>query len=452
MIDTSILFHLAGQRGDNTPVLSIASERHVPETGATGGHVRIEGYGGFSPLRLTTVFFSPEHLQLAREVSVSTPPLDIFYTHAQLLNVTRTYMEHGEWHKVVRRIARRLYYWDDVPLFNFLNGTSFNSRDIQKELMEISDGGVQGLLHQLRSMAAPLATARELGKPNEELETALLRSLKAFILKEFNEHDAPTTINQALEYLDRVLDREIRLAVEKNPHLTAYIDFVLNHLESPDFLPFRENPVFMAFNPQEDFVEAYRKLLPILTERFSGILFSQPEDLHMTLAFAGKITEPLYGKVQAIYAEYSRKLAQIPVVLSKGALQIIGHNNSQLAIVFKTEDVPTETLRLIQEMKMELVAAGIRPDDHLEEFMPHISIGHLAQTYSNPIAHRQLNEILSSPLLPGALSSVTLNPKPGLFEVKASELEQGDEARYVDLSSVPSTAAVSGGIAPGDLK
>jgi 2'-5' RNA ligase len=448
MVDANVLFLLAGSRGNNSPVMRVAYEDHIPEVGATGGHVRMRGTGGFSPLRLTTVYFSPEHAELARQVSVATPPLSIFYTNAHLLDVTRTYRANGEYFKVLRRIGRRLNYWNDVPVFNHIMGTKLTASDMQIAIEEITESTEIRMLHQLRVMIEPMLILREKGQANQEAYIATVSAVRRYVdqhypgaLKEVPDTELPAQ-------LERIVEDRVREAMKGKPYVWQYIDFVLSPQHSYRLQNIEGKPLFITFRPDAAFTKAYEKVLTKWRTKYPKIAFSNPSDLHMTVTFVGKVTPEVRETVSRLVAKYAELFEKGAFKLSDGSLQIIGSNNAQLGVVFDVRQISPEVASLIENLKLDLVRSGIRPDKHLSEFLPHISLAHVRDAYHDTDAHLELHSMLGRETLPKTLQRVKVSGELQLLEVNEAPKPQQDAPRY---SNPEEAVAGSEGITVEDL-
>ena len=448
-IDANILIQFAGQRGGNTPVLRVAQETSVPEVGATGAHVRIKDTAGFSPLRLTTIAFKPEHAELLRQLSVVTPPQDVFYTNANLVSVTRTYRQLDDYYKVIKRLARRLYFWNDLPAFvSFYGLNNVSLAGFQRDMLEIVGANCDGrpetctnivsVLHQLQIITEMLVKRREQpGMGNVAYEREAMTKGSAYLTAQFPGITIPSDFAILPEFIESLIRKRVNQAMSEDPNVARYIDFVLYNQDTLQIEPMQQKAFFITFRPDDRFVKNFRRVLPTLVEHYPHIRFSQPEDLHMTVSYIGKTTGTVSTRVQEIFMRYNRRFASMPFHLANGSLRIIGSNNNQIGVVFDSNDMPPEMLEAIQAMKFELVQAGLRPDKHLEDFLPHVSLGHLRDAYFSPEGHREVHALLGSSDVPRRLMSTNVSGGAELLTVN-EELPVSDSPQSLRYSSMTS--------------
>lgn len=434
-IDANITYNIAGREGNGTPILSVAHKNHFPETGATGGHLRLAGMGGFSPMRLTTVFFTAEHASLAQQASVSTPRLNLLATNAHLLNVTRTYRDRGEYLKVLKRLAIRLNYWDDLPVFCAREGLTLTPRQFQRDVAEITETDEINILHQLKIIAEGHRIKKELQGNNEIEIEKFITLLKEYLIRTRSiniptAHDDFFKIETAATALSELIERKVYEGLQRKPHIMNYVSFVLDAKRAYAPEKLREKAVFFTFKPDSSFVQGVIDRLSNWQHRFSRIPFSRINDLHMTAVYVGRVTDELFEKVVKIFEKYREKFRAHPFTLNNGTLNIIGSNNNQLGVVFPSDGVPQPVLDLLHSFKTELVEIGLRPDKHFEDvYLPHVSLAHLRDAYFSEGGHQDIHKMLGSHLLPPELRRVEISGELYLMEVEEAALNNSQD-RY----------------------
>jgi hypothetical protein len=134
--------------------------------------------------------------------------------------------------------------------------------------------------------------------------------------------------------------------------------------------------------------------------------------------------------VSRLVAKYAELFQKGAFKLTDGSLQIIGSNNAQLGVVFDVRQISPEIASLIENLKLDLVRAGIRPDKHLSEFLPHISFAHVRDAYHDTDAHLELHSMLGRETLPKTLQRVKISGEIQLLEVNEAPKPQQDVPRY----------------------
>ncbi|MCB0414476.1 MAG: hypothetical protein KDD50_09090, partial [Bdellovibrionales bacterium] len=130
-------------------------------------------------------------------------------------------------------------------------------------------------------------------------------------------------------------------------------------------------------------------------------------------------------------------------------LQIVGRNNSQIAMVFDIDQMPTQVLELIKKFKIEVYKLGLKPDDHsLDEFLPHISIAHIRNAYFNSSSHFEIAHLVSQSL--GEISEVRLSGGIELLDVNNSPAAPSDQSRYSSFQQSRSEEELTD-LSPGDF-
>lgn len=441
LAEISVLMVLGGQNGSDTPVLRVARENHFPAQGATGPHVGVEGHTNYPPLRMTTICFRSEHLNLIRQVSVGAPAPDIFYTQAPILDAVRTHQENGDLLKVINRLAIRLFYWPDVMAFN----PEVNAFQIYEEFEQILRSETVVVLRLLNDYANNLIRLRELNSSRDALEERLWKGVEYFfetspLGKVLTEKRVPArgSIQTLRDFLEGVLQFAVVREFQRFPLARSYVDYVLRKENSFELEMLQEKPFFVSFKPDDDFVSAYSKVFREWQNAFPDILFSWPEDLHMTLAFVGRVTPGVQDRALQVIEEHQRNMPPLNFELTGGALQMVGSHANQVAIVFDSLSLPPALRDWILSLKRELVRMGVRPDDHLGEFLPHISIAFLGHAQNSDTGRRAIHELFSGKVsIPKKLRKTRVEGEPRILWVNPASIQvQQQLPRYIETATI----------------
>lgn len=449
--ETSLLIELAGQRGNNTPVLRIANENRFPEIGATGGHIALAGRNSHTAVRATSLFFDLDDLELARRISISSPTLPLNYLNAAFVNSAQTYWGEQSYFKVLKLLFMRLHFWQDLEYFNNSDGQrelsplSYDEVFSKFEEVLLREQNLQ--IYQLADYAKQLMRLKELEALTEAEETRFLRAMTQFI----KQVDPDTKIDGRLQsgesaynHLQRIINTRILAWLAANPRIQQYVNYSFHRPYAETYKALDSDPVFLSFELPQTTRDELTKRLDEWRDRYPNIDFSLAEDLHMTAAYAGSVSSDLVAKIRAIGEKYSALIAEENFRLGGGRFEIIGSNNAQLALVFDEEDVSDTVRGLIRAMKRELEEIGVEPDsDHFDGFVPHISLAYVRDVTFDPNSHLQLAQFLTEQQASGALEEMELSGLLEFLRVQPRPTEVPHQRRY--------SSEVDPDISPGDI-
>ncbi len=444
-VEGSVVINFAGQRGTNTPVPFMSARTAFPEINATGGHLAIEGRSNGKPLKITSLFFDPRHLELARQLSVVAPYTDLVYFNQIVINASRAYWDQGRYFKTVRLLSNRLNYWDDSQAF--FEATKFSKFDLIRNLANIASDPVSRALYYWVESVKPYVLGISLGIVDRDFELQARAALSRLIesdKKQFEQvfsssgpspADPDASLDSLVSFVTRSLEARVRAKVDEDLGLKRYLDYVFGLDATRSYSLLSDQDSFVSYQMPESFRSAYTAALTHWSNAYPNLHFTTINDLHMTIAFVGQIPVHLQPTLATMVRTLQSDLAKMPVTFEGGSFRVIGRNNAQLALVFDSEHMPRPLYDRIQAFKTELIRLGVQVDRHFAEFTPHISIAHLSEAYRDPVTHAQLARFLgdqSPDTLLGASNRLSLDRPAVQFQNVNLQNTQRQQSRYSD--------------------
>ena len=160
----------------------------------------------------------------------------------------------------------------------------------------------------------------------------------------------------------------------------------------------------------------------------------------MPLGFLGQLPPSSLNALHSPIEVLRRKIAGMDLRFSTGALKIVQRTNSQLAIVFAPKQAPPELVEALTVFKNAVYQLGVKPEPNrdITNFLPHISIAHVAASYTDNIAHQQLARFLSEDLTE-LTDNLEMPTRVDVFEIIDAGPEHSEEPRYRALSTAEDT-------------
>jgi 2'-5' RNA ligase len=440
--EISLLIHPAGRRGSDPAILRLGSETVIPERGATGANMVVTGVANVLPLRLTTVYFTKEEAELARSISVNTPPPDIATMNLITLAATQTYWERGEALKVLQRLNTRLNFWNDVPVFcagSPRNCVNLTAAKLSEEMEQILGDIDLMLLKQMKEFGSQLLRLREVGHADVAAEDEFKDSMRRLLaFQQRSQWLESDSLEAAVDFLKVELKELVYQRLGEHPRVRAYIDFAMT-LQYADVIEARgSSSSFVSLRPNARFVGDYAAQVKQWRREFPGITFHPPEDLHLTVSFIGRTTPSNGARIQKIVAKFRQWMRDRSFELNDGEVRVLGRNSNLLAIVFPVEQVPAEIREAIRSLKVDLAMQGVPVDHYFEqEFLPHVTIGSLPSNTYGVEGSNPFQDFVADGAVGDELRSMTISGEIDLLSREISPAGYAETAYgVVDLPSI----------------
>ncbi|MEZ4871821.1 MAG: 2'-5' RNA ligase family protein [Bdellovibrionales bacterium] len=448
-IELTVMVMLAGKRPGGTPVLKINNETQFPALGATGAHMGVEGTSSHLPVRASSIFFDPNHVELARQASVASPPPDVRYLNTVILNATKTYFERKDYLKILKILSTRMHFWNDYMYFSSdrnVGSVTSTSHQIHQLVNKIVADNTVVLLKDLYEVGKGIQLYRENGYSDLAGERQFLESLNRTLLNEglIDSSIKFSSLDEAINFTSEKLSTYVLSRIEENPDLDGYIKYILSFEYTNSYDHYVNRPTFVTYDLPASVREKYSEFYNQLTEEYPHLTISRPEDLHMTVAFLGDVPASKLNEVKTLIEELGEKLQRYPIQFENGAIRLVGRNNSQVAVAFSEESVPREVLQAMSEFKAKAHNLGLKPDSHgLEEWLPHISIAHVRDAYFSQAGHIQISklmvddrvlDVMETVELPGSVRPLVVLDQPKTVPESARYIEYDPETIQTDLS------------------
>jgi 2'-5' RNA ligase len=421
-VEASVVFNVAGRKGNNNPVAYLSQADLFPANNATGAHLSIAGCANSKPLKITSLFFDPAHVELARQISISAPHSDLAYLNQVVVNAAQTYWGQGRKFKAVRMLETRLQYWNDFPAFAVearMAGWGESSlEEVARQFAEVTQNpDVRALYFWLESVRPYLKVLNPQNiDPDFELKMVnyLSESLR------FRPEGAPAlaedskNIHEVLHWYESAVSKEIEARVDQlvreRPLLEKYVGYVFKLVSAKSYSVLSSGNSYFYYSLPATVVESYRAKLAVWVKTYPNLNFLPPEQLHLTVAFAGQIPSHLTGKLSDIQVRYSGSLASHEFTLTSAGFNIFGRNNGVLAVGFDPLSVPSDVAGQIQLMRSEIASLGSPVDVFFDRWNPHLTIarvgtGSKAEASQVEMARFLANEDIES-IIPGAQTLV----------------------------------------------
>ncbi len=447
-IEVSILVLMAGQRGKNSPVLKVARETVFPAVGATGAHMAEQNKPSHLPIRITTAFFDVKDAELARKLSVSVPEPNIAFLNKSVMSSMKTYWNKGKWSKVLSSLATRLYYWPDFEYFKQYyekkegHEIIFTAKGMQGHIESVLGYGkgrpnTVTYLKIFSEISSALNNYKKLYGEDKYYQEAYKKFYQGFTNYKKNDVEiAHFEISSSLEEAESQLDIEIQHFIEKRvgPQdlLKKYIDYVFSLEYANSYEQINSNPFFISFALPKKIKEAYEKIYLELIETYPGLVYTRPEDIHMTISYIGSINKDKISVLEKLVDDFENKIVSNNIVLSEPSVELIGRNNSQLALTYRADDSSNDLFnKYLKEFKMEAYQVlGLTPDRRVEDdILFHISFAYVGG-YLHPDDKFNVTKLLYSFDIPKEFNQLKLSNNIKLLEVQKDATGQPVEARY----------------------
>jgi 2'-5' RNA ligase len=403
IIEASVLFDLAARSGNNTPIPFLSYKTVFPQLNATGGQVNIRGQAAGRSLNTATLFFDADDFELARLSTVSAPHPDISFLNIAVINSSRNYIENGKIHKALRFLYTRLHYWNDFQAFNQTRaGGPVSASSFKDAFEQIINNPRIRLLNIMYESAHSLDEAIKKGHKHGDIE----RQLRHFLRTTGLVTEPNLSLEELAQNIIKQAESEVQKAVAKAPIVLEYVKFVHSTVYSNVYDVLSKESSYVSLELDSRFVKSYEQQLEQLKSTYPNLEFSKPEDLHMTIAFVGRIPETHKSKVAELLNRMQPEFSKFAFSFNQGSVQLVGRNNNILAYVFNEKEAPQEFIQLVKKLRAELVQLGLRPDRFFDSIMPHISFARLPSDNSKKTA--ATHEI---PLLLANLDSLYISPE-----------------------------------------
>lgn len=401
-VEFSTLFLFGARQGENSAVLKLPHKRVTPEVGASGGHLSFEGIATLLPLRVTTAFFSPEEVELARQLSVTAPAPAVVWVNQRTIQSVNKQWADGEYLKSLKRLVSRLHYWNDIEMYNLdrrVRGLEqVEMSALISGLTEIAYDPQTTLLNYLSEMAMALAKAKEIDAPVRRSKEQRQIQASIALMKGWGFDDSRLhgKMDPALlsEILKQKIQQKVQKQVTRSYWLKDYIEFALKGAMDEKYRLHEGRPLFISFALPSSFIESYRQWYIETSKKYPHAQLTQPDDLHMTIAFMGAMDQETTERFWATIEPFRKKLRESSWTFTTPRLSLMGEGNTQVALVYNESDIPQEAIKTLFELKAKLSTLGVRLDRHANDFLPHISVAYAGQMHRNRHHQRSIHDLL----------------------------------------------------------
>lgn len=348
-MEASILYRMGVKVGNNQPRLRL-SEGGMTES---------------LPLRITTITLDPQDMWILSEVSQAAPRLHLEDVHARMMEALEKY-QTKEPLKVFKRAYGLLQFWESIDDYNRLAKVrgvdTLDAQTLNDEFLSVIRDEELRTISEIRSQAELLVVLDEhqIDLPARSIFLESVRSRFGLA----PDADAHAVVGA----LGARINQRLALLLESNVQASRFMAYILERL--PAFKgPLTSESVFLAQKPNAAFLARYAKRLNEWKKRYPALEFVEPEDLHMTIKFMGRMPEP---GVRAL-AEHTQGAGEGWKFVEGGA-RIFGRNHSLVALEFKKDASLSET---VDRIRGEAVLFGARPENDFPEFTPHLTLARI---------------------------------------------------------------------------
>ncbi len=354
-------------------------------------------------IKATSINLSREDLLKSIELSVGENPTTLEHVHQGLIKTIEKYADMDRL-KVLKRLFALLSFWEGPNDFAIATGAAIQSQEVLAQVHEVLSKDRIRLLSRIRSRADVRMIAHEHGVTLGTSDADWLAAVK---------RDHPELKAGTIEELDQeaagLVEGELSVAFGRYPLIPQYIDFVRRRATYVVGQKLTPKPVFLSLKPDAGFRAALRKKIRIWQAKYPLLKFVDPEDAHMTVHFAGRMSNPA---MDAWIQEAQNRYSAIPAA-QNGGLHIMGRRDQVIALKFDPQSSLSEMAKHLRSYGSHL---GSSPEKNFLDFTPHITVATI-QDAGSDAAQAQVRKFLSED--PGFLSTVTLER----FEILTSNPE-----------------------------
>ncbi len=316
-------------------------------------------------IKATSINVSLEDLVKSIELSIGESPTTLEHVHQGLIKTIEKYSGIDRL-KVLKRLSALLGFWEGPLDFSLATGESIRPNELLSQVYEVLSKERIRTLSRIRSRADVRAVAKahgvSLGTTDEQWLTAIRR-------------DYPELKSANFEDLDRELadlvERELTVEFAKYPAVPQYIEFVRKRAPYVVGRELSANPVFLTLKPDAKFRAELAKKIAVWKEKYPLLKFTDPDDAHMTLHFAGRMSEPA---MDAWIGHARARFSSLPEI-ADGGFHIMGARNNVIAIKFP---VRSDLSDAIKNLRLFGTSVGANPEKRFLEFTPHITVATIA--------------------------------------------------------------------------
>ena len=435
VLEVTIVYFLGSKINNNSPTLKLGQFEHFPEIGASGGHVIQENRASVLPLRSTVLFFHPEDLKLARDLSITAPSPDGYLLNIMSVAHIQNMLKGHESYKAIKRLFTRLLYWNDAKSFSLAeeakSDKKFNFNDLYKEMKSIVELKEIELAERLRLDFENRSKLATLQKP------AVFAGMQEVLKRFYPEIRLGSAWAEQSELIKDWIDETVRKKINRSPMLVQYLDFIKSLDYSNEMVSRRNSKVFISFKVPDalrsKIGEKIREWKSGSNFNYNLIEWENPQDLHMTLSYLGEFPKSKAEDIKRLMSEFYANIGEIK--LTSPNYKIMGKEGNLLAIQFDVNSFSDKQKKILFNFKRDLEKLGLKPDQFIEEFLPHISIARLDKTNKTPMGVSDVNDFLSHETLKDRLPEAIFTGELEFLEtINDVDSENSDQSyREFDL-------------------